>query len=160
MTRVRSKFYMGIDPGTANTGISILEVNRSYTKIRLLEVVRTPANMSDELRFRIITSRIVALIEEYRAAGVICEAFEVRTWQKPMKKSITMSKLINAISVAVFEKQVPMMLSSPDLKKSYSMEDVANDLKINLLDYKIPYFSHAQDALRHVTYYVKRSRKQ
>jgi Holliday junction resolvasome RuvABC endonuclease subunit len=147
---------MGIDPGTSNTGIAVISLSSSgKVKVLHLETVRTVAKQPTEERIEKILSTIESCIKAYGVRKVICEAFEVRTWQKPMKKSVVMSKLVNAISARVFDTGVPFMLSSPDTKRLFSEEDMERELKNPLSSYKIPYFTHAKDALRHVLYHTK-----
>ena len=156
--RTRGKIVMAIDPGTLHTGVCIVLVTASKNPkfdIQHLEVITTKSNQTTKERFDKITKRLQSLIEEFEVTEVICEAFEVRTWQQPRSKSTVMSKLINAISQAVFEKRIPFMLSSPDIKRSAKLKELEDSMKAQIYEKKTPYFTHAQDAIRHALYHIK-----
>jgi RNase H-fold protein (predicted Holliday junction resolvase) len=156
LSRGKSVVYLGIDPGTSNTGLAVIRKTPSGSiKVLHLETIRTSPKQSNKERFDIILNKITGCVETYGVQRVICEAFEVRTWQKPMKKCVIMSKLVNAISEHVYGLRLPFMLSSPDTKRLFSVEDMEEVIKMPVRDLKVPYFTHAQDALRHVLYQVK-----
>jgi hypothetical protein len=154
----RIKIYLGIDPGTLHTGLcvcSVSGVKRVRVDIQHLEVVTTSSKQTKQERFDKITARVCQLIDDFGVDYVICEAFEVRGWQKPRTKSTVMSKLINEISQAVFMKKTLFMLSSPDIKKDAHLKTVETEMQEEIYRRKVGYFDHAVDAIRHVLYWTK-----
>lgn len=160
MTRRRKPLIvMGIDPGTAYTGVAICSVDSENIAILRLEVIRTSPELTTRERFDKINNRILHLIQEYKVERVINEAFEVRGWQKGRSKATTMSKLINAISQAVFTKKIPFMLSSPDIKKDKKLKLREKELSEEIQRNRCSYMEHAEDAIRHVIYWSDKGLK-
>lgn len=162
MTTRRKKpaeIYMGVDPGTANTGVAICSWDGKKFVILHFEVIRTSAKLTTRERFDAIDDRLVELMVEYDVKYVVCEAFEVRGWQKARAKASVMSKLINAISQTVFAQRTLFTLSSPDIKKDALLKKIEAEMEDEIYAKKCSYFEHAQDALRHVLYWTVRGSK-
>lgn len=156
----RAEVFMGIDPGLSKTGIVICRKDRNG-KIRLEQefFISTDSKLPLPTRYEHIRMFIRDVIKEYGVTRVICEAYEVRTYQVgPRKSGVAMSKLINEISAEVYNLSLPFLLSSPDVRKYVSEADISDYVKGLVL--KLPKYKreHILDAYAHIVFNEEKGR--
>jgi RNase H-fold protein (predicted Holliday junction resolvase) len=152
----RSKVYLGIDPGTANTGFAVCIRNKKNEIVPLrLEYMSTKSDLPLRERYDRIRKRIRELIGEYGVCAVICEAYEVRGYGGHQNSGVSMSKLINEISEEVFECGVLFKLSSPSVKKQYKRTNLPQSVVAELDKRPKTHKEHLTDAYIHVFHHIK-----
>ena len=150
----KSEIILGIDPGLANTGVVVMKKYPSG-KIEILfsKTIRTKPENNLRERVDKIAKEVVRIGKAHKCSVVICEAFEVRGWQKPQMSAQSMSKLINAIALRSLEARLYFGLSSPDMKKRTEWFDVVDDMGIKGAE-KVK-SCHAKDAGLHAALYLR-----
>jgi hypothetical protein len=144
---------MGIDPGLANTGIVICKRGKGNT-LKLLYAEKFTTKTTDVERILLIRKRLHLLALEFNVSRVICETFEVRTWEKPKKYAVAMCKLVNGISEEFYQMSIPMMLSSPANKKGLTLDNIPDNIRSVILGRPKTHQEHILDAYIHVHYQV------
>lgn len=153
----RATIYLGLDPGLAKTGYVICSHAKNGTvQFEACGVIKTTAKQPLRERYDQIKSEIEILCGEHHVDLVICEAYEVRPYQGARRASVSMSKLINEVSEAVFNCRLPFLLSSPDIRKEVKADDIPDSVKETVLNLPKYQREHILDAYVHVMYQVKR----
>lgn len=151
------KTYLGIDPGIHITGLSVIRVHGGEGLDKAMELlyighVKTNTKDSDNVRIAKIKSEVARLVSEYKVDKIVCEAYEVRSWQGPRKRAGITSKVVNEITAIAFLLNKPVILSSPDVKKYLpKIEGKINSL-LDEYGKKISYRDHVTDSVLHLVY--------
>jgi hypothetical protein len=147
--------YLGIDPGLSKTGICVCTKTRSgVLRIEYLCVIHTSPKETLQARFKHIREEIAKVIGDYDVSYVICEAYEVQTYHKPLKCSVSMSQLIAEISEEIYRLRRPFMLSSPRNKRGYQTDSFSEDAQKKLMAVAKTNREHVLDAYIHVYHQI------
>lgn len=150
--------YLGLDPGLAKTGYVVCTNPKNGTiRLEACGMIKTKPKVPLRERYDDIRNQIDAVIDEYQVNKVICEAYEVRTYQGARKSSVAMSKLINEISEQVYMTGRLFLLSSPDIRKYVKSEEIPEDVKAKILELPKYQREHVLDAYVHVMYQIRRN---
>lgn len=145
--------YIGIDPGLANTGITIVKRDKS-NRIKMVHAERFVTKKADKDRVGMIRTRLRELSAQYGVNRAICETFEVRTWEGAKNYSVAMCKLVNAISEEFYQLQIPFLLSSPNNKRGIHLDDLPEAVRDEIMSRPKTHREHIEDAFIHVWYQV------
>lgn len=156
MSRPR-EVYLGIDPGLSKTGYVVAVKGRQgVLTILTANVIKTSPKDTLKERYLHIRSELKGICETYHVTKIVCEAYEVRTYQNAMKSSVAMSKLINEISAEIYDLSIPFLLSSPDIRKNVRPEEIPTAVKEMLLTLPKYKREHILDAYVHLLYQLNR----
>jgi crossover junction endodeoxyribonuclease RuvC len=142
---------IGIDPGTATTGFSIIEVNSN--KIKLLEYgcIRTQAGLSQSIRLNQIAKDLSTLIKKFKPNHA---AIEKLFFKKNIKTAMTVSEAKGVIMQKFEEKGIQSSQYTPlEIKNAicgYGRADkkmIQQMVKLMLKLPKIPQPDDAADAI-------------
>lgn len=142
---------MGIDPGLANTGFGVVDVENNKLKFVSYGVIETRADESHEIRLLAIYNRLCAVIEEFMP-----DVAEMETlyFARNTSSALAVAEAKGVISLCFAQKNIPLFAYTPNQIK-YSVtgtrnadkETVQNCVKLLLKLKDIPKPDHASDAL-------------
>jgi crossover junction endodeoxyribonuclease RuvC len=142
---------LGIDPGTATTGIGILEFKKSSKKqlaCLYYGVISTPTKMSMPERLNLLYDNLLILIKEYRPEAV---AIESLFFFKNAKTVMAVSQARGVALLACAQKKVPIFEFTPLQAKiavpGYGRAEMQKMIQKILELEKIPKPDDAADAL-------------
>jgi crossover junction endodeoxyribonuclease RuvC len=104
---------LGIDPGTATTGIGIIDFKKTAQKqVSCLHfgVISTPAKMPMQDRLKILYDDLSAIIKEYKPEAV---AIESLFFFKNAKTVMAVSQARGIALLAVAQKKIPLFEFNP-----------------------------------------------
>jgi hypothetical protein len=152
--RPKGRIVIGVDPGLASTGIVVMrEVRKNRYEVIFSKTIRSKPGVTLRERLEHIADNIVDTAKTYNARIVVCEAFEVRGWQKPMNSGQSMSKLINAISMKSVDAKLLFCLSTPDMKKRETWDHLLTEVNVEFSGRVKS--SHAKDAGLHAILFLR-----
>lgn len=142
---------LGIDPGTAETGVGIIEIKQGLTKRLHHTCIKTKPSVAKPLRLKQIHDQVEELIKEFKVNILAMEALFFNT---NAKSASAVSQAMGAIMVAAGSKNIPVYQYSPlQVKKRLTGYGRAEKKKLQsavrkyLRIRKIPRPTHAADAL-------------
>ncbi len=144
---------IGIDPGTAETGIGIIETEKNSQKILRIHHECVKTSSKDEKAFRLhkIYNDISCLIKKYKAEAMAVESLFFNT---NAKSASAVGQAIGAIMVAAGAHKIPVYQFSPlQIKKILTgygraeKKQLQSAVKKHLKIVDIPKPTHAADAL-------------
>lgn len=142
---------MGIDPGLANTGFGVVDVENNKLKFVSYGVIETSAEESHEIRLLAIYNRLCAVIEEFMP-----DVAEMETlyFARNTSSALAVAEAKGVISLCFAQKNIPLYAYTPNQikysvtgTKTADKETVQNCVKLLLKLKDIPKPDHASDAL-------------
>jgi crossover junction endodeoxyribonuclease RuvC len=142
---------IGIDPGTAETGVGIIRINsRKVERIHHC-CVKTSSRDGKSFRLHKIYNEISSLISEYKAEAMALESLFFNT---NARSALAVGQAIGAILVAAGTHDIPVHQFTPlQIKKiltGYGRSEkkvLQNSVKKHLKIKEVPRPTHAADAL-------------
>ena len=134
-----SKIVLGIDPGIANTGLSVVSYDSLRYRAPAHEVVKT--SPSDELgrRLKIISNRIKELLDHPDYAEQIdAIAVEKVFHNKNVKSSMTTGAVIGLIHLIGYDYEIPVHEFTPqEVKRASGMGGSTNKEQMMIMANRI-----------------------
>lgn len=107
---------LGVDPGLANTGWSVVETDGNRYSVVEYGVIKTSTEDETVKRISTISSKIVEIAKQFNCTG--CGAEDI-FFTKNVSSAISVAKVIGAFSVSLFKENIDVCLFTPtEIKKA------------------------------------------
>lgn len=144
---------LGIDPGTAETGVGIIKVTVSSKKIKLAhhECFKTTPEFTAEKRLELIYREFLRLIREFRPDVLVMEGLFFNT---NAKSATAVGRAMGVVMLAAARNNIPVFEYSPPRIKSVvngygraTKKEIQENVRKVLGLKEVPRPVHAADAL-------------
>lgn len=106
---------LGVDPGVANLGLAVVARRDRRAVLRWARTVRTPSDLDEAQRLRLVAEAVREAIAEHRPEGV---AIERVAWNRNQVSALLVARATGAVMVVAAEAGLPVEEYAPSEVKS------------------------------------------